>query len=69
MRAASHHCILHAKRSRTKVACSADPILHRGIQPMQLVIGLLQLRNPLGPGAVEDQLNVVMAVLELLDGF
>jgi hypothetical protein len=36
---------------------------------MKPVIGLYKLRNPLRPGAVKDELNVVMTVLELLDGF
>jgi len=44
-------------------------IVHRVIEPVQLVIGLLEFRYPLGPGFVEDELYVVMAVLELLHGF
>jgi hypothetical protein len=36
---------------------------------MRIVIGIFQLRNTLRPSAVKDELNVVMTVLELLDGF
>ena len=36
---------------------------------MKLVIGLFQFKNPLGGGAVEDELDVVMGFLEFFDRF
>ena len=36
---------------------------------MKFVIGIFQLRNPLGPGTVEDELDVVMGFLEFFDRF
>ena len=36
---------------------------------MKLVIGFFQFRDPLRPGAVEDELDIVMRVFELFHGF
>ena len=58
---ARHDFILHAKSSRAKVARASDPILYRHVEPMRHVIGLLQFRDPFGPGTVEDELHVVLA--------
>src|SRR5579885_3024570 len=51
---ASHGFVFHPKRAGAELARTGDPILHGFIEPMDLVVRLRQFRNPLGPGAVEE---------------
>lgn len=64
---AGRDSVLDAEGSGAKLADSDDSIFHGCVKPVEFMIRFLQFENPLCPGAVKNQLHVLVAVLELLD--
>ena len=60
--------LFRPKRSGTIAARSGNPLSDRTEKSMQVMLRLGELRNPLGPGTVKKERDLILCLLKLLRG-